>query len=297
MNDKININPLVSIIIPTYRQDNYFKKALYSALSQTYSNIEIIVVDDNYDLDYSDRVMRAVLNFSDSRIIYIKNTDNLGSAKTRNIGISNAKGEFITFLDDDDEYHSEKIYIQLNKMIEGGYDFGVTNMELVNNHGVTIGYRERKQIYKCNSLFNYHMMYHLTGTSTMMFRRDFLLRIGMFDSIDIGDEFYLIHKAIQVSNAFIHVNSILVKALIHNSGEGLSLGNKRLNGENELYSFKKKFFHKLSFFQRQFIKMRHFLVISRIHLKNRKYVKFIAYLLYAFISNPIGFIEIIIRGI
>ncbi|MCG2686888.1 glycosyltransferase family 2 protein [Candidatus Parcubacteria bacterium] len=103
--------PTVSVIIPTYNRAHLIGRAIQSALNQTYQNLEIIVVDDG-SLDNTKEVIE---NFQkqEKRIKYISYEKNKGGAFARNIGIKNAKGEYIAFLDSDDEWISKKIEKQL----------------------------------------------------------------------------------------------------------------------------------------------------------------------------------------
>lgn len=104
-NNKENQNPLVSVIIPTYNRANSLERAIKSVINQTYKNLEIIVVDDNS----TDNTEEIVKSFSDDRIKYVRHFQNKGSSSARNTGIKNSQGEFIAFLDSDDEYLPEKI--------------------------------------------------------------------------------------------------------------------------------------------------------------------------------------------
>lgn len=93
----------VSIIIPTYNRGGFLKQAIDSALVQTYRDIEIIVIDDGS----TDNTSELVSSYGD-RIQYIKQ-NRKGVSAARNLGIKNAIGEFISFLDDDDLYLPHKI--------------------------------------------------------------------------------------------------------------------------------------------------------------------------------------------
>jgi len=101
---------LVSIIVPTRNRDELFTNAINSILAQTYFNIEIIVIDDFSSTPPDLRQFNTNIP-----IHYHRNKFKLGGAKSRNIGIGLAKGEFICFLDDDDEYFPEKIELLLNE--------------------------------------------------------------------------------------------------------------------------------------------------------------------------------------
>lgn len=126
---------LISVIIATYHRDIELYNALFSLTKQTYKHIEVIVVDDNADKGWSERVaanIEKIRNESQLIIRYIRNEINLGSAEARNRGIAEANGQYITFLDDDDIYLPEKIETQLNDMIKSNADYGLTDLYLYN---------------------------------------------------------------------------------------------------------------------------------------------------------------------
>lgn len=100
----------VSVVITTYNRIVELERAIKSVLDQTYSNIELIIIDDNDDA----RISKIVAEMSCSYgAVYKKNTVNLGGALSRNEGIKLANGEYIAFLDDDDEYLPLKIEKQV----------------------------------------------------------------------------------------------------------------------------------------------------------------------------------------
>ena len=98
------ISPIVSVIIPTYNRENLVSQAIQSVLNQTYRDFELIVVDDAS----IDNTQKIVNNFNDSRIRYICHKQNAGVSVAQNTGIAKARGEYIAFLDSDDEWFSEK---------------------------------------------------------------------------------------------------------------------------------------------------------------------------------------------
>lgn len=92
--------PKISILISTYNGEKKVKRAVFSALRQTYENIEIICLDDCS----TDNTYKILLELQriDKRIKVFKNKTNLGIARNRNLLINYATGEYFTFLDDDD---------------------------------------------------------------------------------------------------------------------------------------------------------------------------------------------------
>ena len=101
----------VTAVITTYKRSvAMVERALLSVINQTYRPIEVIVVDDS-PMDYAERgaVGDMVKKYADAGVIYVETEGNLGACAARNIGLSMAKGEYIAFLDDDDEWLPEKI--------------------------------------------------------------------------------------------------------------------------------------------------------------------------------------------
>jgi glycosyltransferase involved in cell wall biosynthesis len=105
-------NPLVTVYIPTYNRVDLLKRAVESVRQQTYQNLEIIIVDD-CSTDNTHQYLEEASK-QDSRIRYFIKEKNSGACVSRNIAIANAKGEFITGLDDDDYFSEKRIELFLN---------------------------------------------------------------------------------------------------------------------------------------------------------------------------------------
>ena len=119
-------NILISIIIPTFERPNLLVNAVGSLLAQSYVNIEIIIVDDNLpSSQFRKQTEFKFGNHVDKRIKYIKHGQNKGANAARNTGFSYANGEYIAFLDDDDEYYERKIEIQLKTALQFKNENGV----------------------------------------------------------------------------------------------------------------------------------------------------------------------------
>lgn len=106
--------PLVSVIIPCYNAENFVESAVRSIMEQTYSNLEIIVIDD-CSTDNTPKILEK-LSGEDSRIIYIRNESNLKLVRTLNKGLKLCQGEFIARMDADDISKKERIEKQLTFM-------------------------------------------------------------------------------------------------------------------------------------------------------------------------------------
>lgn len=111
-------NPLISVIIPTYNRSKYLNRSISSVINQTYKNFEIIIVDDG-STDNTQELITKIMNENQRfKIKYKKLIKNEGSQKARNEGIKISEGEWIAFLDSDDEWLSEKIEKQIKFAIE-----------------------------------------------------------------------------------------------------------------------------------------------------------------------------------
>ena len=101
--------PAVTVVIPTFNRASIVVRAIRSVLGQTCQDWELIVVDDG-STDGTEQVVRG---FSDKRINYIRHDRNLGGGAARNTGIRHAQGEYVAFLDSDDEWPPEKLQKEL----------------------------------------------------------------------------------------------------------------------------------------------------------------------------------------
>lgn len=116
---------LVSIITTCYNAKKYIKRTLNSALAQTYKNIELLVIDNGSTDGSADIINEFVKNDSRVKKLTIRKNDG-GGASAWKLGISNANGRYVAFLDADDLWDSQKIEKQLNFMLKNGYDFSYT---------------------------------------------------------------------------------------------------------------------------------------------------------------------------
>jgi len=113
---------LVSIIMPAYNCEHFIAEAIRSVLAQTYTDWELLIVDDCS----TDNTAQIVASFDDTRIVYQRNEKNMGAALTRNKALQIAKGHYIAFLDADDLWAPEKLEHQIAFMEKNGYDFTYT---------------------------------------------------------------------------------------------------------------------------------------------------------------------------
>ena len=114
---------LVSIIMPTFNSEKFVSRSIQSVLNQTYDQWEFLITDDKS----TDNTIHIIESFSDSRIKLFQLNQNSGAAVARNESIRNMSGDFICFLDSDDEWAPTKLYDQVLFMKNNNIRFSFTS--------------------------------------------------------------------------------------------------------------------------------------------------------------------------
>lgn len=174
-------NNLVSVIIPTYKRPDNLTRAIESILNQTYNPIEIIVVDDNgKNTEWQLFTEKKLENYiSSGKISYIIHEVNKNGSAARNTGMKNSHGNYINFLDDDDEFLPDKIEKQLNLLKKYPKEFGgcICNTHIKGQHR-TFDTQNEKEGNLIQEVLTGKMTFN---TSTVLFRREAIEKIKGFD--------------------------------------------------------------------------------------------------------------------
>lgn len=165
---------LVSVIIPSYNGAKYLSRSVESVLRQSYNNLELIIVDDGSTDNTSDIVRK----FDDERLIYIRHDKNRGLSQARNTGITRAKGDYIAYLDVDDEWHEDKLEknVEFSKHL-GEKFFLFSNAEYYHFDG-SMKYDWSPSIK--SGEYDYKG-YSVTAPSNWFFNKETLDYVGLFD--------------------------------------------------------------------------------------------------------------------
>ena len=217
MNSKSS--PLFSVIIPTYNHANFLGKALESIIEQTYNNWEAIVID-NYSTDETSKVIDK---YKDSRIKYFKISNDGIIAKSRNLGIKVAKGNWIAFLDSDDTWTKDKLEICL-KNIDEEVDFIYHKLEIIYDNSKS--YLKRKKIvgrHLNKPILNDLLISVIEngsaiGNSSVVVRKDILNKIGRISEskkMVASEDFNTWLRVAQITDQFKYINSRLGYYLVH----------------------------------------------------------------------------------
>lgn len=168
--------PLVSVVIPTTRRDEYLRTAIDSVSAQTYEQIQVVVVDDSEGSH-----QRPVDSFSDHEVVHIRDGDHSGPADARNTGIDRADGRYIAFLDDDDLWEPEKLSRQVAAFERSRPQVGMvlTGRRAVDSDGQTVSVRG--STVEGDTIRRILTGQPLNPISCVMVRRDNVAEAGLLD--------------------------------------------------------------------------------------------------------------------
>ena len=175
-------NSLVSIIIPSYGGAGLLSRCINSVLVQTYPEIEVIVVDDNgIGTPHQIETARIMSQYQkDNRVKYICHEKNINGSAARNTGFRSSCGEFIAFLDDDDEYNKDFIRSQVQNLkgTSNEYAISYSSFNLCSNGTIISTVKAFKQ---GDLLYDFLIHSFEMPTSSMLFKRCVVEEFGGFD--------------------------------------------------------------------------------------------------------------------
>lgn len=172
--DQLEINPKVSIIIPLYNTKSLLKQTIDSVLAQTYTDWEIIVVDDcSTDGSFEHAQFLAE---KDSRIKVYKMDQNSGPGSATKFGFEKSSGGLVAFIDSDDLWAPDKLSKQITFMEENNYEFTCTDYEQINEDGESI-----HRVIKCKDKAAYKTVLKTcpVGSSTVILTASLLRQVDI----------------------------------------------------------------------------------------------------------------------
>lgn len=167
------MNSLVSIITPSYNSSKFVSQTIRSIISQTYQNWELLIIDD-CSKDNSVEIIKKFAD-NDERIFLLQNKTNSGAAISRNRGIEKSTGKYIAFLDSDDIWEKDKLYVQMSIMIRDDLALSHTSYYLMNFKGVFLKNISVKELSSYNDLLKCNYIF----CSTVMINVDKFKNIKM----------------------------------------------------------------------------------------------------------------------
>lgn len=225
--------PLISVVIPTYKRSGKLERAILSVEKQTYKNVEIIVVDDNAEFQDCRKTVEEIVK-NHPKVRLIQNNKNLGGALSRNNGVKKSNGDFIAFLDDDDEYRKDKLEKQLKQYIKRND----SNIGLIfcNNDWVDFN----------KNIFYQHMCKILATTSNWFIPKKVIEGVGYFENTPNEQDTIMLLKILGNGYSVDCVREDLVVRTRHDSESGISgIKPKNAVGINNLRNWCRKYYSEL----------------------------------------------------
>lgn len=180
----------VSVIIPTYKRANYLHRAIDSVINQRYINIEVLVVDDNDpNTVYRGKTKEIMDRYTAfNNVFYIKHRKNKGGSAARNTGFRASTGDYIMYLDDDDEMLPDKVAEQVKCLnnLDKSWGLCYTNYIRKNNGKIIYYSAERREGYLLVDALMRNLFVH--AGCNLMIRREVVEEVNGFDETFIRNQ-------------------------------------------------------------------------------------------------------------
>jgi glycosyltransferase involved in cell wall biosynthesis len=225
-------NPKISVIIPTYNRSNLIKNTIMGVVNQTYTDWELLVVDDG-STDNTREIV-AELTKKDSRIKYFYQENSGCPSGPRNKGVEKAKGVYVAFLDSDDEWFPTKLEKQI-VVFENSNNpkLGVVACYLyIKDYKTGEIISEYNKFYKGDVLDKLIINNFPFTSSCIMTKLSILKEAGPFDPIfKVSEDVDMWLRISELGYEFDYIPEYLLNYLVHDSN--IYYGNKNFDGENE----------------------------------------------------------------
>lgn len=290
--------PLISVIIPTFERSDLLLRALESVFHQTWTNVEVVVVDDNIPGSDWQRKTQDVLEPYNRRenFLYLTTTGKTGGGAARNLAIRQCHGEYVAFLDDDDRYLPDKLEKQVVFMMEHQLDASYQDVKWVDSNEKLVEFRKMDYTtdFSTNGLLKAHILHSIAPTAIYMIRREKLLETEGFGEVCSGQDFILMLRCIENGMKIGYMPGAYVIQYLHN-GKRISLGDNKIRGENNLYQLKHRYFGLLSRREQGYVKFRHYAVLAFASLRSHRLLRAVGYAFITVLASPVDCVKEAIR--
>ncbi|WP_158288314.1 glycosyltransferase family 2 protein [Mucilaginibacter psychrotolerans] len=215
-------SPLVSVIMPAYNAQKYIAESIESVMNQTYTNWELIVIDDGSN-DNTGNIIKQYKQ-QDARIKSISQ-QNSGQGNAKNAGIATSKGEYIAFLDADDLWLKEKLEVSVSALKAANVELLFTNYSVFNNEldvNKTTTMQVGNAIYKGREGIITFLNYNQIPNLTVLVKREAIISAGKFTDIKVAEDYEMWLRMLGMGHTFqsiaaplslyrMHDNSITAK--------------------------------------------------------------------------------------
>ncbi|MET4080993.1 glycosyltransferase involved in cell wall biosynthesis [Pedobacter sp. UYP30] len=202
--DKIISKPVITVLMAVLNGEKYIGKAIESVLSQSFTDFELLIINDGS----TDRTVEVVEKFVDPRIRLIDNVKNKGLFFTRNYGVKEAKGKYIAILDSDDVATCNRLEIQVAFMISNpNIALCGSQASFINENGVKTGVSD---YIVGNDLAHHLVIHNIFINSTLMIKKSAIEEVGGYhdrspaEDYDLSFRISLKYKVANLNDVFVH---------------------------------------------------------------------------------------------
>ena len=283
-----SVSPLVTVVVPTYKRAGRLNVALKSVSGQTYKNLEILVVNDNAPGSEWDVETEKMLSaYGDDRLRIVHTAGQAGGGAARNFACKTARGEYLAFLDDDDEFLPDKVETQLRFIQANDLDMCWQEVAWYDEGGKLV---EHRRLDHCNDfsrqgLLRAHLLTPISPTSIYMMKKSLFDKTEGFGEVATGQDWWLMLRCIEAGAKIGYMPELHVRQYLH-SGERLSLGANKVAGELARHEVVRSYYPSLSKRDVRYIEFRHNAVLAFAMKRSHDLASAGKYALKAFVSSP-----------
>lgn len=252
---------LVSVIVPTFKRADRLPAALESLLAQDHRRIEVVVANDNVPGSEWDRATRGLIaryEAADPRIRSVHTSGGTGGGAARNLACAEARGEYLAFLDDDDEFLPDKVSTQLAFMLERGLDMSWQDVSWYDESGRLVEHRrlDHCRDFSREGLLRAHLLTPISPTSIYMLKKSLFERTEGFGEVATGQDWWLMLRCIEAGARIGYMPKVHVRQHLHSGGR-LSVGRNKIAGEEARHAKVREYYPLLSKREIAYVEFRH----------------------------------------
>lgn len=252
---------LVSVIVPTYKRADRLPVALDSILAQDHRNIEVILANDNVpgsEWDVATEELIGRYEREDPRIHHVHTPGGTGGGAARNLACREARGEYLAFLDDDDEFLPDKVSTQLDFMLARSLDMSWQDVSWYDERGRLVEHRrlDHCRDFSRDGLLRAHLLTPISPTSIYMLRRSLFDRTEGFGEVATGQDWWLMLRCIEAGARIGYMPEVHVRQYLHSGGR-LSVGQNKIDGEEARHEKVREYYPLLSRKEIAYVEFRH----------------------------------------
>lgn len=252
---------LVSVIVPTFRRADRLPVALDSLLAQDHRAIEVVIANDNVpgsEWDEATQGLIARYEAADPRIRSVHTSGATGGGAARNLACAGARGEYLAFLDDDDEFLPDKVSTQLAFMLERDLDMSWQDVSWYDESGRLVEHRrlDHCRDFSREGLLRAHLLTPISPTSIYMLKKSLFERTEGFGEVATGQDWWLMLRCIEAGARIGYMPEVHVRQHLHSGGR-LSVGRNKIAGEEARHAKVRECYQLLSKREIAYVEFRH----------------------------------------